>query len=157
MNHNITEPIKAIITRFHRPSLPRAGDRSARLWWNCPFHDDPSPSHCVQPGAARYRCFGCGAARKIGKRRPPRAGKPSHRRSPCPPFAHRRGRDGTDARGMESSRLRLAVGLNSLEMDPLDAQRRSLEDTGGNDRAGTRTQDQRINLPHRLSPTRPGG
>ena len=62
MHRSPSEPIEAIITRFHRPSQPRAGDRSARLWWNCPFHDDPNPSLCVQPGGDRYKCFGCGAA-----------------------------------------------------------------------------------------------
>ncbi len=62
MNHSPSEPVEAVIARFHRASQPRVGDRSARLWWSCPFHDDPNPSLCVQPGGNRYRCFGCGAS-----------------------------------------------------------------------------------------------
>jgi len=56
------EPLEAVINRFYAPSQPRAGDRSARLWWCCPFHDDANPSLCVKPGEARYKCFGCGVS-----------------------------------------------------------------------------------------------
>jgi DNA primase len=55
------EPIEAIISRFHTPPVARRGDRSGRLWWVCPFHDDRNPSLCVTPGHRSYRCFGCGA------------------------------------------------------------------------------------------------
>lgn len=61
MTFGQAEPLEAVIARFRGPSQPRHGDRSDRLWWSCPFHEDPNPSFCVRPGEARYRCFGCGA------------------------------------------------------------------------------------------------
>ena len=39
--------------------LAGAGERSRRLWWACPFHEDRNPSLCVEPGKAWWRCFGC--------------------------------------------------------------------------------------------------
>ena len=39
----------------------RRGTRGGkRLWWPCPFHRDANPSFCVEPGRARWKCFGCG-------------------------------------------------------------------------------------------------
>ena len=55
-----SEPIEAIIGRLYSAPVSRRGDRSDRLWWVCPFHDDRNPSLCVVPGASHYHCFGCG-------------------------------------------------------------------------------------------------
>lgn len=57
---SISIPLAEAIERQIGPPQPRAGDRSARLWWSCPFHEDPNPSLCVEPGSQRFRCFGCG-------------------------------------------------------------------------------------------------
>jgi hypothetical protein len=42
------------------PPPGRRGDSSRRLWWPCPFHDDPNPSFCVETEKPWWRCFGCG-------------------------------------------------------------------------------------------------
>ncbi len=39
----------------------RRGERGAKLWWACPFHEDRNPSFCVDPRKRRWRCYGCGA------------------------------------------------------------------------------------------------
>lgn len=56
-----SEPIEATIVRVYVGPVERRGDRSGRLWWLCPFHDDKNPSLSVIPGRPHYRCFGCGA------------------------------------------------------------------------------------------------
>ena len=56
-----SDPIEVVIARTSGPPRPRHGDRTRRLWWACPFHDDRNPSLCVVPGKERYHCFGCGA------------------------------------------------------------------------------------------------
>jgi hypothetical protein len=55
------EPLAVLVGRRLGPPPGRAGDRSARSWWHCPFHKDANPSFCVGPDATRFHCFGCGA------------------------------------------------------------------------------------------------
>ena len=57
-----SDPLEAVIARLRGANQPRIGDRSARLWWVCPFHKDVNPSLCVEPGSSHYKCFGCGAS-----------------------------------------------------------------------------------------------
>jgi hypothetical protein len=52
--------LASVATRLLGPAPGRCGQRGRRLWWNCPFHDDPNPSFCVDPGMTWWRCFGCG-------------------------------------------------------------------------------------------------
>jgi CHC2 zinc finger len=56
-----SELIEATISRLYVCPVERRGDRSGRLWWPCPFHDDKNPGLCVVPGESHYHCFGCGA------------------------------------------------------------------------------------------------
>ncbi len=53
--------LSEIINRQLGPPPGRNGNRSDRMWWRCPFHDDRNPSLCVRQGERRWRCFGCGA------------------------------------------------------------------------------------------------
>ncbi len=50
-----------VATRLLGPAPGRRGERSRRLWWPCPFHEDRNPSFCVEPGKAWWRCYGCDA------------------------------------------------------------------------------------------------
>lgn len=50
-----------IATALLGPAPGRRGERGRRLWWRCPFHDDPNPSWMVDPGKPWWRCYGCGA------------------------------------------------------------------------------------------------
>lgn len=52
--------LAAVVTGLLGPAAGRRGEKGRRLWWNCPFHEDPNPSLCVDPGQAWWRCFGCG-------------------------------------------------------------------------------------------------
>jgi hypothetical protein len=38
----------------------RIGERRRRLWWHCPFHEDPNTSFCIDPGRVWWKCYGCG-------------------------------------------------------------------------------------------------
>ena len=51
--------LAAVATRLLGPAPGRRGERGRKLWWSCPFHDDPNPSFCVEPGKAWFRCWGC--------------------------------------------------------------------------------------------------
>jgi hypothetical protein len=42
------------------PAPGRHGHRGRRLWWNCPFHEDPNPSFVIDPARPGWKCFGCG-------------------------------------------------------------------------------------------------
>jgi CHC2 zinc finger/Toprim-like len=42
------------------PAPGRIGERGRKLWWHCPFHDDPNPSFMVEPGKPWWKCWGCG-------------------------------------------------------------------------------------------------
>ena len=53
--------LAAVATRLLGPAPGRRGERGAKLWWNCPFHEDANPSLCVDPRKRRWRCYGCGA------------------------------------------------------------------------------------------------
>ena len=57
-----SDPIVDVICGYIGPPQGRRGDRSARPWWICPFHDDKNPSLTVVPGSPRFYCFGCGAS-----------------------------------------------------------------------------------------------
>jgi transposase len=61
MNLLRSEPVENIITRPYAQPERRGGERSGRLRWVCPFHDDRNPSLYVDPGEWHYHCFGCGA------------------------------------------------------------------------------------------------
>jgi hypothetical protein len=51
-----------LVTYELGPAPGRRGERSAsRLYWNCPFHNDPNPSFCVEVDSSSWHCFGCGA------------------------------------------------------------------------------------------------
>jgi CHC2 zinc finger/Toprim-like len=52
--------LAGVATRLLGPAPGRRGERGRKLWWSCPFHDDPNPSFCVEPGAAWFKCWGCG-------------------------------------------------------------------------------------------------
>jgi DNA primase len=60
-----------VATRLLGNAPGRRGDRSRRLWWKCPFHEDRNPSFCVEPGKPSWKCWGCGehgdAARLVMK------------------------------------------------------------------------------------------
>src|SRR5215217_3865015 len=51
-----------VATRLLGPAPGRRGVRGQRLWWRCPFHDDPNPSFTVTVARPGYHCFGCGAS-----------------------------------------------------------------------------------------------
>lgn len=53
--------LAAVATSLLGPAPGRRGERSRRLWWCCPFHQDGNPSFCVEPGKPWWRCYGCGA------------------------------------------------------------------------------------------------
>src|SRR5438270_45838 len=42
------------------PAPGRRGERGRKLWWNCPFHDDPNPSSVIDPVKPWWKCWGCG-------------------------------------------------------------------------------------------------
>ena len=63
------------------------------------------------------------------------------------------GRNVTDADVMPESGHRMTMHCNPLESPALDVSGRVLTVPVGSDRGGARTLDQRINVPHRLSPT----
>jgi hypothetical protein len=50
MAYSPSEPIEDVISRVYAKPTSRQGERSGRLWWVCPFHDDRNPSLCVVPG-----------------------------------------------------------------------------------------------------------
>lgn len=50
-----------VATRLLGPAPGRRGERGAKLWWNCPFHEDRNPSFCVDPRKRAWRCYGCAA------------------------------------------------------------------------------------------------
>lgn len=58
--YRVEVPLAEVVARHLGPAPGRVGDRSARLWWRCCFHNDHNPSLCVEPGSSRGRCFGCG-------------------------------------------------------------------------------------------------
>jgi hypothetical protein len=59
----------------------------------------------------------------------------------------------TDVGGMAPLTSSMALGPKPPESEELDASGRVLTETVASDRGGARTLDQRINVPHRLSPT----
>jgi DNA primase len=52
--------LAAVATALLGPAPGRRGERSRKLWWCCPFHDDVNPSFCIEPGKTWWKCFGCG-------------------------------------------------------------------------------------------------
>jgi DNA primase len=53
--------LPAVATGLLGPATGRRGEKGRRLWWNCPFHEDPNPSFCVDPGKPWWKCYGCDA------------------------------------------------------------------------------------------------
>ena len=55
--------LATVATLVLGPPAGRKGQPNGRrLWWHCPFHDDPNPSFCVTPGKRTWHCFGCAAS-----------------------------------------------------------------------------------------------
>src|SRR3954452_17446777 len=54
--------LAAVATRLLGPAPGRRGEGGRRLWWCCPFHEDPNPSFCIEPGKEWWKCHGCGAS-----------------------------------------------------------------------------------------------
>ncbi len=52
--------LAAVVTRLRGAAPGRRGERSGKLWWSCPFHEDQNPSFCVTPGKPWWKCYGCG-------------------------------------------------------------------------------------------------
>ena len=52
--------LAAITTALLGPAPGRRGEKSRRLWWKCPLHEDRNPSFRVEPGRRWWKCFGCG-------------------------------------------------------------------------------------------------
>src|SRR3954447_20802288 len=53
--------LAALATNLLGPAPGRRGERGRKLWWSCPFHEDPNPSFVVEPGKPRWKCYGCEA------------------------------------------------------------------------------------------------
>ena len=52
--------LAAVATDLLGPAPGRRGERGRKLWWSCPFHDDPNPSFVIDPGKPWWKCWGCG-------------------------------------------------------------------------------------------------
>ena len=52
--------LATVATNLLGPAPGRAGERGRKLWWSCPFHDDPNPSFAIDPGKPWWKCWGCG-------------------------------------------------------------------------------------------------
>jgi len=51
--------LAAVATALLGTPPGRRGERGRRLWWSCPFHEDPNPSFAVDPVKRSWKCYGC--------------------------------------------------------------------------------------------------